>query len=52
MRTLIKTTRKFLYLPLKISMYLDLPLSFSIALGRGTIRLDAPLRNYLLRGYL
>jgi hypothetical protein len=52
MRTLIKTTRKFLYSPLKISQYLGLPISFSVALGRGICRLDAPLRNYLLRGYL
>jgi hypothetical protein len=54
MKTLLKHTvhkaRRILYFPLNFLTSIGAPLSFSLAVSRFTVRVDAPLRRYLLGG--
>lgn len=45
----VRTLRKALYLPLSICSELGFPLPFLLALSRFTVRLDDPLRRYLVQ---
>jgi hypothetical protein len=48
MKDITKGLRKALYSPLSLCQWLRAPLPLQLALMRLTVRLDKPLRDYLL----
>lgn len=54
MKTLLRHTvhqaRRVLYFPLDFLAQIHAPLPLQLAAGRFTLKIDAPLREYLVRG--